>query len=148
MGEYRLETLIKAPPEKVFDAWIDLDRMPQWVEGVTSVSHVSGPVDRAGTTYTVWFGRMRSSVEILEAERPRLFRSRISSRILSAENEARFEHDGVGTRLIQTFRTHGLVARVWARIFASGSYKGSFRGELNTFARLVEADEAAARAVS
>jgi hypothetical protein len=85
---------------------------------------------------------MRSSAEVLAAERPRLFRSRISSWILSAENEARFEPDGAGTRLIQTFRTRGLMARLWARIFATGSYKGSFRGELNTFARLVEADAA------
>lgn len=140
MGEYRFELRIKAPPERVFDTWIDLDRMTEWVEGVTRVSDVSGPVDRPGTTYTVWFGRMRSSAEVLAAERPRLFRSRISSWILKAENEARFEPDGDGTRLIQTFRTRGLMAAIWARIFATGSYKGSFRGELNTFKKLVEAD--------
>ena len=140
MGEYRFELRINAPPGRVFEAWIDLDRMPEWVEGVTRVSDLSGPVDRPGTTYNVWFGRMRSHAEVLAVERPRLFRSRIAGGLLTAENEARFEPDGDGTRLVQTFRSHGLMAALWARIFATGSWKGSFRGELNTFARLVEAD--------
>lgn len=143
MGEYRLELRISAPPERVFDTWIDLDRMPEWVEGVTRVSDLSGPVDRPGTTYTVWFGRMRSLTEVLAAERPRLFQSRISSWILKAENEARFEPDGDGTLVIQTFRTRGVISRLWARIFATGSHKGSFRGEMKTFARLVEAESSA-----
>lgn len=142
MSTYTFEVRINAPPEQVFDAWIDLDRMPEWVEGVSRVSDLSGPVDQPGTTYSVWFGRMRSSAEVVAVERPRLFRSRVSSRTLVAENEARFEPDGTGTRLIQTFHARGLMSRLWARIFATGSYKGSFRGELNTFVRLVEADPA------
>lgn len=97
MAEYRFELRINATPERVFEAWIDLDRMPEWVEGVTRVDAASGPVDRPGTTYDVWFGRMRSSSEVIEVDRPRLFRSRASSRLLST-------------------------------------------GELNTFARLAEAD--------
>lgn len=140
MSEYRFELLIHAPPERVFDMWIDLDRMAEWVEGVTRVGDVSGPVDKSGTTYTIWFGRLRSVAEVIEVERPRLFRSRISGGLLSAENEARFQPEGEGTRLVQTFRTRGLMSRLWARIFASGSWKGSFRGELKTFARLVEAE--------
>jgi uncharacterized protein YndB with AHSA1/START domain len=139
MAEYRFELRVKAPPERVFEAWIDLDLMPNWVEGVTRVGEVSGPVDMPGTTYTIWFGRMRSRVEVLEVDRPRLFRSRIAGGLLTADNEARLERDGDGTRLIQTFRTHGLMSRLWARIFATGSWRGSFRGELDTFARLVEA---------
>jgi len=52
----------------------------------------------------------------------------------------RFEpHDG-GTRLTQRLDTEGLVADLAARIFAIGSYEGSFRGELATFARLAEAE--------
>lgn len=140
MGEYRFELDIKAPPERVFEAWLNLELMPRWIEGVTRVTDVSGPLDVPGTTYTVWFGRMRSSTEVLAVERPRLFRSRVTGRLLSADNEARFEATDGGTRLVQTFRTRGVIAAIAARIFATGSYKGSFRGELNTFARLVEAE--------
>jgi type II secretory pathway component PulF len=43
-----------------------------------------------------------------------------------------------GTRLTQTFTTEGWLPAIMARIFATGSYKGSFRGELATFARLAE----------
>ena len=138
MGVYRFELDIGAPPEQVFDAWIDLERMPDWIEGVTRITDVSGPINQPGTTYTVWFGRMASRAEVLAAERPRLFRGRISGALLTAENEARFEPNDDGTRLTQTFRARGLMSRFWAGIFATGSYKGSFRGELKTFKRLVE----------
>lgn len=55
MGAYRFEVRTAASPERAFDLWTNLDRMRDWVGGVTRVTDVSGPVDRAGTTYTVWF---------------------------------------------------------------------------------------------
>lgn len=142
MGNYEFSVHVAAPQERVFNAWINLDRIGEWVEGVTRVSDVSGPLDRPETIYTLWFGRMRGTVEVLAVERPRLFRTRSTNVILKIENEARFEPDGDGTRISQTFRTIGLVSRLFARLFATGSYKGSFRGELNTFKRLVEAEGA------
>lgn len=60
MAHYRLSTFIDAPQAQVFEAFMDLDRMPEWVGGVTRVTDVTGPIDRARTRYTVWFGRMRS----------------------------------------------------------------------------------------
>jgi hypothetical protein len=44
----------------VFRLWTSLERMGEWVGGVTGVTDVSGPVDRVGTTYTVHFGPMKS----------------------------------------------------------------------------------------
>ena len=57
---------------------------------------------------------------------------------LRGDNEAWFEEHSGRTKLIQEFRVHGLLPRIMARIFATGSYKGSFQGELNDFAKLAE----------
>jgi hypothetical protein len=57
-----------------------------------------------------------------------------------------FEPDGDGsTRVTQTFETVGIVSAVTARIFAAGSYRGSFQGELEAFARIAEAEADRAR---
>jgi uncharacterized protein YndB with AHSA1/START domain len=140
MATYRFAVQVAAPRERVFDLWTDLDRMKEWVGGVTRVSDVTGPVDQAGTRYTVWFGAMRSQTEVLEAERPVHFRTRFGNSILRGENSTTFEAEGDGTRLVQEFRTDGLISEIAARIFATGSYRGSFQGELNAFARLAERD--------
>jgi len=140
MGTHRLSVHVAAPPEHVFDLWINLDRMKEWVGGVTKVTDVTGPVDRAGTRYTVWFGSMRSQTEVLEAERPRFLRTRFGNSILRGEASATFEPEGDGTRIDQEFRTDGLIAAIAAWIFAHGSYHGSFQGELNAFAKIAERD--------
>ncbi|MEP7379814.1 MAG: hypothetical protein ABI725_09680 [Chloroflexota bacterium] len=56
------------------------------------------------------------------------------------ESQAIFDADGDGTRLTQEFWTTGLVSAIAARLFATGSYKGSFQGELNHFARIASAE--------
>jgi uncharacterized protein YndB with AHSA1/START domain len=140
MGAYRFTVHVAAPPDRVFDLWTNLDRMKEWVGGVTKVTDVSGPLDRAGTRYTVWFGSMRSPTEVLGVERPRKIRTRFGNRVLRGETTATFEPDGAGTRLTQEFQTEGLIPAVMARIFATGSWRGSFRGELDAFARLAEAE--------
>jgi hypothetical protein len=81
---------------------------------------------------------MASQTEVLDVERPRRFRTRFGNRILRGENEATFEPDGDGTVLTQRLRTHGFVSAIAARIFAIGSIRGSFRGELLAFKRLAE----------
>ena len=142
MATYRFETLIDAPPERVFALWMDLDRMKEWVGGVTGVTDVTGPIDQAGTRYTVLFGRMRSPTQILEVERPRHVKTSFGNFVLKGESEVTFEPKGRGTRLAQTFRTRGVVSAVFARLFATGSYKGSFRGELEAFRKIAEREAA------
>jgi uncharacterized protein YndB with AHSA1/START domain len=139
MGEYRFSIHVAAPPEQVFDLWTDLDRLREWTGGVTKVTDVTGPLDRVGARYTVWFGRMASPTEVLAVERPRRFTTRFGNRLLRGENEATFEpNDRGGTLLTERLRTRGLISAIIARIFAFGSYRGSFRGELAEFARLVD----------
>lgn len=136
MGTFRFTVKVAAPPDRVFRLWTDLDRMKEWVGGVTGVTDVTGPVAQAGTGYTVRFGRMQSRTTVLEADPPRHLRTRFRSWLLSGETTANFEPEGDGTRITQEFRTEGLIAAIAARIFSMGSYRGSFQGELNAFARL------------
>jgi uncharacterized protein YndB with AHSA1/START domain len=135
---HHLSAFSAAPPERVFALWTDLDRMKEWVGGVTRVSDVSGPVDRAGTRYVVWFGKMKSPTVVLEADRPRRFSTRFGNWIMRGVNTTTFVPEGGGTRIVEDFRTEGLVSAITARLFALGSYKGSFQGELNDFAKLAE----------
>ena len=138
MGEYSFTVHIEATPEVVFDLFTDLDRMHEWVGGVTRITDVSGPLGEAGSSYTVWFGRMRSPTEVLEAERARLYKSRFGHFVLRGEMEATFAPEGDGTTMTERFRTEGLIPAIAARIFATGSWRGSFRGELETFALIAE----------
>jgi len=140
VARYTFTTDVQAPLEVVFDLWTNLDRMAEWVGGVKEVTDVTGPIDAVGTRYTVCFGRMRSFTEVIEADRPRRFATRFGNRILRGQNSTTFEAAGNGTRLTQTLETEGLIAAIAARIFALGSYRGTFRGELKAFARLAEAE--------
>ena len=138
MTRYSISTHVAAPPEQVFALWTDLERMGEWVGGVTGVTDVSGPIDAAGTTYIVHFGPMKSPTEVLEVERPRLFPTRFGNWLLRGRSGAVFEPDGDGTRITQEFETVGLISAISSWVFSRGSYEGSFRGELEKFARIAE----------
>lgn len=138
MAEHRVSIDIVAPPERVFELLMDLDRMTEWVGGVTRVTDRTGPIDVAGTRYTVHFGPMKSPTETLEVERPRHVRTRFGNLILKGESDVRLEPTPGGTRLTQVFRTRGIVSAITGRLFAAGSYEGSFKGELEKFRTIVE----------
>ena len=142
MAEHRISIDIAASPDEVFALWMDLDRMKEWVGGVTRVTDVSGPIDVAGTRYTVRFGPMKSPTEILEVDRPHHVRTRFGNLILKGESDVRFEPIPNGTRLTQVFRTRGFISAVTGRLFAAGSYEGSFKGELETFRTIAERESA------
>lgn len=140
MPRYALSTHIDAPPEVVFDLWTNLDRAGEWIGGLTKVTDRTGPIDTVGTRYTAWFGSMRSPSEVIEADRPRVFASRFRNAVLRGTNRATFEPEGGGTRLRQEFVTVGVIPAIMGWIFSRGSYRGSFRGELEHFARIAEED--------
>jgi uncharacterized protein YndB with AHSA1/START domain len=143
MGRYTFVVDINAPRDRVFDLWVDLDRAPEWIEGLSRITDVSGPTDQAGTSYVVHFGKWSTSTTtILEAERPRFIRSRFGNWLLRGEQSVQLEEIDSRTRLTQTFTTNGIIPAIVARIFASGSYKGSFRGELQTFKEMCEREAA------
>src|SRR5436190_12449680 len=112
VARYTITTDVGAPPERVFALWTNLERMGEWVGGVTGVSDVSGSVDQAGTTYVVHFGPMNSPTEVLEVERPRLFATRFGNWLLRGRSSATFEPRADGTRITQTFETVGVISSI------------------------------------
>ncbi|HLA65315.1 MAG TPA: SRPBCC family protein [Candidatus Saccharimonadales bacterium] len=140
MNRYVFSIFVAAPPERAFNLWIDLERMPEWVGGVSKVTDVTGPLDREGTSYMVWFGRTASRTEVLEVERPNRIRTRFGNWLLHGVNEATFQLQDGGTHLTLRFEPQGIVSAILARVFATGSYRGSFRSELASFARLAEGE--------
>lgn len=137
---------VAAPRRHVFDLWTNLIRLPEWLTGVTRVTDITGPAGRAGTRYTLWFGPIRCPQEILEALPERTVRTRFRSPLLRGEMLVTFETQAGGTRVTQEFRTNGFVPAIAARILATGSYRGSFQGELKVFARLVQRSASASDA--
>lgn len=146
MAEYRFSVHVDAPPEQVFDLWVNLDRAHEWIRGLTSITDRVGDPGTTGSTYVTRFGPARSPTTVLAAERPRHIVTKFGNWYLRGENEATFTPEAGGTRLDQIFRTNGFIPAITARIFAAGSYKGSFQGELEHFARIAEADARSADA--
>ena len=148
VARYRVTVDVAAPPDRVFALWTDLDRMREWVGGVTTVTDLTGPVDRAGTSYVVHFGPMTSPTEVVEADPPRVFRTRFGNLILRGESAASFEplDGGRRTRVVQDFATVGRISAISAWLFSRGNYGGSFQGELEAFATIAEREAADGRA--
>lgn len=142
MARHTLVTHVAAPPDRVYALWTNLARMHEWIGGVTRVSDVSGPLDQVGTTWTVHFGPMKSATRILEVDPPRRLVTSFGSWLLRGRLASTFEPDGDGTRVVQEFETVGRISAVSAWIFSRGSYEGSFRGELEKFARIAEREAA------
>ena len=143
MAHYRFSTHVAAPPEQVYALWTNLERMREWVGGVTAVTDVSGPVSLSGTTYTVHFGPVKSPTEVLEADPPRRFATRFGSWILRGRSTTTFEATENGTLVTQEFETVGVISAISSWVFSRGAYEGSFRGELEAFARIAEREVAA-----
>lgn len=138
MGHHRFSAHVNAPREQVFALWVNLDRLHEWLVGLSRITDVTGSPDQVGTRYTAWFGRSKSPTEVLDADRPRLIRTRFGSGLLAGTTQTTFEEEDGGTLLTEEFWTEGFIPGIAGRIFSMGSWKGSFRGELNTFVKIAE----------
>jgi SAM-dependent methyltransferase/uncharacterized protein YndB with AHSA1/START domain len=71
MPDVRVAALVQAPPEQVWLAQLDGERIAEWFPGARSVDGITGPLDQPGTKYTLRFNPlMRSRVEVTEVESP------------------------------------------------------------------------------
>ena len=91
------------------------------------------------STYCVEDVRSPHYNEVIEARRPTVFATRFGNAILRGTNRTTFEPEGRGTRLRQEFVTQGVIPAIAGWIFSLGSYRGSFRGEVEHFALIASA---------
>jgi uncharacterized protein YndB with AHSA1/START domain len=132
---------IDAPREHVFDLWADLDRLTDWTDGLTRVADATGPSDQAGTKYRLFFGGLDQRVEVLAAERPYYYRTKASFGTSKIETAVTFEDIDGTTRMREAIHARGFRTRLWASLLSRGTFRGSFRRELERFAQAVERDE-------
>ena len=156
MTTHRFTVTTRIAPTAALMLWADLDRITEWMTGVTRVSDVAGRPDRPdftlpgasfplvvspGSRYTIWLGRRPVRIEVLypaEGQEGTVYRTRLDGSVRRGESLVRFEPDPDGSRVILEVRTEGLVPGIAGRLMAIGAYRGSFRGNLRSFARLAE----------
>jgi uncharacterized membrane protein len=80
MAHVTLTEHVDAPVERVFEMFIDVGRWPEWMPNATEIKEITGPLDMVGTkihTVSGFLGRtMESWEEVVEADRPRLWKIR------------------------------------------------------------------------
>jgi uncharacterized protein YndB with AHSA1/START domain len=143
-----IEQKIAAPPERVFAALIDVDRMGEWMKGLVRIERLTeGPLGK-GTQFRQtrkMFGREASEVfEVTDFDPPRSFELYVDGKKGSSGcGWYRFRHtvtpDGTGTRLVLAGEFGGqsgcmsLLGKVMM-----GPMKKAFAKELRAFAAWAE----------
>jgi len=141
MHKLTYEQYVAAPIERVYAAYVDPALMPTWM-GVQKIVGISGPLDRAGTTFVeVVFGSWwRFRAEVLRADPPILHEMAGRAPLATMYRWlARFAPEGEGTRVtLETgSRAFGALDPLAERIFAR-SGESQARRHLATFAALAE----------
>jgi uncharacterized protein YndB with AHSA1/START domain len=107
MGTAHYSIWIDASPDRVWDVFTNLERIPDWQTGDPCVIEVSGPGDEVGTTYTVRRGPGTGRTIVTEAVRPTIYASRTDAYLgLSFDLTATLRPDRSGTTLTLRADTH------------------------------------------
>ena len=145
MPHVRVTAFLKAPPERVWAAHVDAQRIPEWFPGVRRMKNVSGPLDRRGTTYSLRFNPLiLSRVEVIEVEAPVMHTRRWDARPFGTYGTAtmllRPEEGGTHVDLDVSYRLSlGIIGRLIERFsFARRRGARSIRRELQAFADFAE----------
>ena len=154
MGTYRFEVDVGLGPVDALFLWADLDRVTGWM-GVGGVSDVvvgrgMDPLvlpgrrfplviaPESGYTLRFRFRPVRVQVMWLDDRSKTAYRTRLAGSLRRGELLATFEQHGSGSHLTLDIQTEGLLPGVVGRLLATGSYPGTYRGQLKAFARLAE----------
>lgn len=152
MGHVVHHIHIDAPPERVFELAIQIERLPEWQANLVEVRDVAGPGDRIGTSWTAVLkiaGRkLESRWEITRAERPtRLESSGTAPGGGRATMVNRFEPaaDGTDSSIeIDYELPGGFVGDVADKLFVERSVERDTRHSAENFKAICEAGVIAA----
>jgi hypothetical protein len=156
MTTHRFSVHANLVPIEALFLWVNLDRVSEWMHGVTRVSDVIGRPDRPdftlprqrtplvispGSRYVLWFrfGPVWHEVLPVAQPGPRLdHRTRLHGRFRRGEMLVTFEPEGGGSRVRLEVQPEGLLPSLTARLMAVGFARGSFRRQLRAFAMVAE----------
>ena len=156
MGTHRFIDHANLVPVDALFLWADLDRITEWMDGVTRVSEAVGREGRPdftlpgrrnplvimpGSRYVLWFGFGPARHEVLARDDARSaigHRTRLDGRFRRGEVHVTFTEESGGSRVVLEVRTQGIMPTIAGWVLAIGSYRGSFRSQLRSFARVAE----------
>ena len=142
MQHQRIETHIEAPVEEVWKFYCDMSNWSDWMPRAT-ISDVSGPIDKVGTTYVggmrLMGYEMKGTYEIVEVEPQRLIHEHTDWGPM--DNYFRFEPDGDATDFIveSDWEMPGKVPGFIKDMVSKGWVERNFRNSMADFKALVEA---------
>ena len=142
MQHMRVETRNEAPVEEVWKFYCDTSHWEDWMPRAT-ISDVSGPIDKVGTTYVggmrLMGYEMKGTYEIVEVEPLRLIHEH--SDWGPMDNYMRFEPDGDATNVIveSDYEMPGKVPGFIKDFMSKGWGERNFRNAMADFKALVEA---------
>ena len=118
MGHRSVTIDIAAPPERVFDIYTDLRRLPEW-QRQPGLKGTEGAMDRPGADFVIHYGwPLTLRGRVLAVERPSLqrVRARELAGLVTCETTARFDAAEGGTRLTFDYDYQGVGGPV-GRLF-------------------------------
>jgi coenzyme Q-binding protein COQ10 len=146
MAHIRLTEHIEAPIEDVFELFIDAKRWPEWMAGSTEVKEITGPPDLVGTRIrdvSTFMGRqMESWTEVVEVERPHLYRFTSESGAMKGTGTFRLTPAGQGTDVHvenEYDLPAGFLGEIADRLFIEKAMERQMRHSAENFKALAEA---------
>lgn len=136
--------MVRAPIERVYAAYVDPTVLATWM-GIRAIADATGPLDRAGTSFTeVVFGPYRSRSEVLAADPP-TFHDMTGRGIfgMGYRWRTRFAQTTDGTEMTLDAEAilPGPIGWFTRNFISSGAMKRRTEARLAVFASLVEARE-------
>jgi len=152
MAGMQLSKTIDAPRERVFEAFTDLDRMAERIEGIERVEKLTDGPMRVGTRWKetrVMFKRESTEeLEVTGFDPPESYRVECDSCGSHFTSVFRFEPEGDATRVTMemSYRATSLFAKLFRPIgfLMAGSIKKCIDQDLDDAKRAIEAETAPA----
>ncbi len=123
------ETVINAPPQRVFDYVSDLRKHPEWAQHALEVTQTStGPIQTGATFSSVahQFGTQRETQIVTEYQPTSRFAFEAMGSLGTARHAFDLTPDGAGTRVTKSMEISKptLMARVMSPMIRSQTRKG------------------------